>query len=179
MESFPVSLALCAGNSPVTGEFPTQRPMTRSFYVFFDLRLSKQSWGWWFETPSRPLWRHCNDLVRPCGRNRVHLITFRVCHGFISNCLQWTMNCFEKVWRIFGVDFPHKRPVIRGAIPWHDVCMDLLNTRNCFCCDGINSSSKILVNMNFAQPLLRRALVVHLFYVFFLSSSVMNYARVV
>ena len=33
-------LALCAGNSPVTGEFPSQRPVTRSFGVFFDLRLS-------------------------------------------------------------------------------------------------------------------------------------------
>ena len=47
-----------------TGEFPTQRPVMRSFDVFFDLRLnkrlSKQSWGWWFGTPSRPLWRHCN-----------------------------------------------------------------------------------------------------------------------
>ena len=54
MEIFPALLALCAGNSPVTGEFPAQRPMTRSFDVFFDLRLnkrvSKQSWGWWFET---------------------------------------------------------------------------------------------------------------------------------
>ena len=54
----------CAGNSPVTGELPTQRPVTQSFDVFFDLRLngrwSKQTWGWWFETPSYPLWRHCN-----------------------------------------------------------------------------------------------------------------------
>ena len=58
------SLALCPGNSPATGEFPSQRPVTRSFYVFFHLRLnkrlSKQSWGWWFEMPSHPLWRHCN-----------------------------------------------------------------------------------------------------------------------
>ena len=56
---------LC-GNSPVTGEFPAQRPVTRSLDVFFDLhlnkRLSKQWWGWWFETPSCPLLRHCNDL---------------------------------------------------------------------------------------------------------------------
>ena len=63
METFSALLALCARNSPVTGEFPTQRPVTRSFDVFFDLRLnkrlSKQWWGWWFE-PSRPLWRHCN-----------------------------------------------------------------------------------------------------------------------
>ena len=44
------------------GEFSAQRPVTGSFNVFFDLnkRLSKQSWGWWFETLLCPLWRHCN-----------------------------------------------------------------------------------------------------------------------
>ena len=67
METFSALLAICAGNSPVTGEFPTQRPVTRSFDVYFDLcpneRLSKQSWGWWFETLSRSLWRHRNDTV--------------------------------------------------------------------------------------------------------------------
>ena len=68
MESFSALVTLCAGNSPVTGEFPSQRPVPRSFDVFFDLclkkkRLSKQkSWGWWFETPSCSLWRHCNDF---------------------------------------------------------------------------------------------------------------------
>ena len=64
MEPFSALLALCARNSPVTGEFPSQRPVTRSFDVFFDLRLnkrlSKQSWGWCFETPPLSLWRHCN-----------------------------------------------------------------------------------------------------------------------
>ena len=64
MEKFSALLAFCAGNSPVAGEFPTQRPATRSFDVFFDLRLnkrlSKQSWGWWFETLACSLWRHCN-----------------------------------------------------------------------------------------------------------------------
>ena len=68
MEAFSALLAICAGNSSVTGEFPSQRPVTRSFDVFFDLRLnkqlSKQSWGWWFETPSRSLWRHCNGDIR-------------------------------------------------------------------------------------------------------------------
>ena len=52
METFPALLAICAGNSPVTGEFPAQSPVMRSFDVFFDLRpnkrLSKQSWAWWF-----------------------------------------------------------------------------------------------------------------------------------
>ena len=66
METFAALLAICAGNSPVPGEFPAQRPVTQSFDVFFDLRLnkrlSKQSWGWWFETLSRPLWRHSNVI---------------------------------------------------------------------------------------------------------------------
>ena len=48
METFSALLAICAGNSLV--------PVTRNFYVFFDLRLnkglSKQWWCWWFETPS-------------------------------------------------------------------------------------------------------------------------------
>ena len=35
-------LASCAGNSPITGEFPAQRPVTRSFDVFFDLRPNKR-----------------------------------------------------------------------------------------------------------------------------------------
>ena len=64
METFSALLAICVGNSPVPGEFPAQRPVTWSFDAFFDLRLnkrlSKQSWGWWFETLSRPLWRHRN-----------------------------------------------------------------------------------------------------------------------
>ena len=64
MEKFSALLAICVENSPVTGQFPSQRPVTQSFDVFFDLRLnkrlSKQSRGWWLETASRSLWRHCN-----------------------------------------------------------------------------------------------------------------------
>ena len=43
METFSALLAICAENSPVPGEFPAQRPVTRSFDVFFDLRLNN---GW-------------------------------------------------------------------------------------------------------------------------------------
>ena len=64
METFSALLAIWAGNSPVTVEFPSQRPVTRSFDVFFDLhlnkRLSKQAKRRWFEKPSRLLWHHCN-----------------------------------------------------------------------------------------------------------------------
>ena len=53
METYSALLAICAGNSLVTGEFPAQRPMMRSFDVFFHLhlnkRLSKQWLGKWFE----------------------------------------------------------------------------------------------------------------------------------
>ena len=41
-KTFSVLLAIYAGNSPVPGEFPTQKPVTRSFDVFFDLRLNKR-----------------------------------------------------------------------------------------------------------------------------------------
>ena len=60
---FRVTGPLC-GEFTGPGELPTQRPVTRSFDVFFDLRLnkrlSKQSWCWWFETPPWSLWRQCN-----------------------------------------------------------------------------------------------------------------------
>ena len=42
METFSALLAICAGNSPVPGECPAQRPVTRNFDVFFDLRLNKR-----------------------------------------------------------------------------------------------------------------------------------------
>ena len=42
MEAFSALLTICAGNSPVTGEFPAQRPVTRSCDVILDLRLYKR-----------------------------------------------------------------------------------------------------------------------------------------
>ena len=67
MEQFSALLAFCAGISSVIGEFPLQKPVTRSFHIFFDQdmndRLSEQSWSWWLEAPSRPLWRHCSDVM--------------------------------------------------------------------------------------------------------------------
>ena len=62
METFSALLALCAGNSPLTD-------------LRLNKRLGKQWWGWWFETPSRPLLRHCNAsnlLYR-------HVVEHRVC----------------------------------------------------------------------------------------------------
>ena len=53
MGTFSALLAICAGNSPVPGEFPAQRPVTRSFEVFFDLRLKL----------SCPLWHQCDAML--------------------------------------------------------------------------------------------------------------------
>ena len=67
METFSVLLAFWAKNSPVYGVFPTQRPVTRSLDVVYDLhlnrQLSKQWRRWWYETLPRSLWRHCNGLL--------------------------------------------------------------------------------------------------------------------
>ena len=56
--------------------FPRYWPFVRGFGVFFYLRLnkrlSKQSRGWWFETLSRPLWRHCTVNVEGKGKFLVH-----------------------------------------------------------------------------------------------------------
>ena len=61
---FRITGPLC-GEFTGPSEFPTQRTVTRSFDVFFYLRLnkwlSKQPWSWWFETPSWSLWRQCNE----------------------------------------------------------------------------------------------------------------------
>ena len=108
METFSALLSFCAGNSPVTGEFPAQRPVTRSFDTFFDLclnkRLSKQSWGWWSETPSSSLWRHYNatGLFRESKVNTIATdVSGSTCH---CHYLQWRMvsttrsiHCWERI----------------------------------------------------------------------------------
>ena len=92
MQTFFALLSLCAGNSPVAGELPLQMPVTRGFDVFFDLRLntrlSKRSWGWWFEKPSRSLWRYCND--------------YPFCWKYIGH---FGLYCVHKYHRYVGSDY--------------------------------------------------------------------------
>ena len=98
METFSVLLALCAGNSLVTGKFPSQRPVTQRFDFFFYLclnqRLSRQLWDWWFETLSRSLWfemlsrslwRHSNVA---CGQ-------FHASVPFYILVFRWNLNSME------------------------------------------------------------------------------------
>ena len=89
MWTFSVLLALCAGNSLVTGEFHSQRPVTRSFDVFFDLCLNKRfstlSKRRWFETPWRSLWHHSN-VHCATWRCFIHKAPpYRTTHAFYGN----------------------------------------------------------------------------------------------
>ena len=94
------------------GEFPTQRPVTRSFDIFFDLRLnkrlSKQPWGWWFETPSWSLWRQCNDdtelflfdnrnLSWLCGTASFRLVPFLVSCEVGPPCDPWRNGAKDRL----------------------------------------------------------------------------------
>ena len=91
---FRVSGRLC-GEFAGPGEFPTQRPVTRSFYVFFDLRLnrrlSKQPWGWWFETPSWPLWRQCNVQMN-------HVLALLEWLTVLISVDEWNWGCIWLEW---------------------------------------------------------------------------------
>ena len=105
---FRVTGPLC-GEFTGPGEFPTQKPVTRSFDVFFDVRLnkrlSKQPWGWWFEAISWSLWRHCNGLVSNTGHwmlsgyvtgpwetSRCTVYPKKYAHGFVVLCFVVVMQ---------------------------------------------------------------------------------------
>ena len=107
METFSALLAICAGNSPVSGEFPAQRPVTRSFDVFFDerliKRLSKHSRGLWFETLSHPLWRHRNVYSFPikvwfsvffCSKYHILFFTSFATIKVFGQWINRPFNCF-------------------------------------------------------------------------------------
>ena len=117
METFSAWLALCVGNSLVTGEVPAQRPVTRSFGVFFDLRLnkplSKQSWGWWFETPSYSLWRHCNGI---------YWIYLLQCHSHPLVAYDELIPWYSLLWRHngrYGISNPQPRDCLLSRLFRH------------------------------------------------------------
>ena len=76
VETFPALLAICEGNSLVTGEFPAQRPVTRSFGAFFDLRLNN---GWVNN-------RGAGDSIRHCTHYDV-TVMIKWQHMCVNNCV--------------------------------------------------------------------------------------------
>ena len=123
MEIFSALLALCEGNPPVTGGFPSQRPVAQSVDVFLDVhlnkRLRKQSKWWWFETPWRSLWRHCNE----CRINRSS--------PSVRSSSSWWRLQMETISASLAIcagnspvpgEFPSQRPVTRSFDAFFDLC---------------------------------------------------------
>ena len=114
MEAFSALTAFCAGNTPVTGELPTQRPMTRSFDVFLDLRLKQQLSKQWrrrlFETPFRSLWLQCHGVDRVS--HYIHLYW---------NDATWANQITVALW------------FIQFLVPRLGPCLDVIAIRFSFC----------------------------------------------
>ena len=93
METFSALLALCAGNSPVT------KPWC-FLWSALNKQLSKQSWGWWFETPSRSLrtsllWveqLYCPHLS--CVLTLKYFLSFQIWkgHSCVWYVISWLVN---------------------------------------------------------------------------------------
>ena len=90
MGTLSVLLAICAGNSPVTGEFPAQSPVTRSIDAFFDLRLNKR---WVNNRETDDLRRHrahydvTEPMITHCNQGNYHTFLNRKC-----TVLWWESN---------------------------------------------------------------------------------------
>ena len=140
MEIFSALLALCAGNSPMTGELPAQRPVTRSFDVFFDLhlnkRLSKQLWGWWFETPSHSLWRHCNErFPTQFPKNLIRQYTWL---GGYSNKVLWMVltlvYCTDRYFLLISAEaWPWVKVTDRSSSAFPQTCIFLVPNTCVYC----------------------------------------------
>ena len=103
---FRVTGPLC-GEFTGPGEFPAQRPVTRSFDVSFDLRLntrlSKQPWGWWFETLSWSLWRQCNV------RDQTAIISLFSTHNWIRDYRKH-ISIFPNIYPFNDYNIVHHSP---------------------------------------------------------------------
>ena len=137
MEAFSALLAL---NSPITGEFLSQRPVTRSFDVSFDLhvnkRLSKQPRHRWFETPWCPLWRHCDvvntyysDVTIRKMASQVTDVT--IVYSTVCPCVDQSAHqssasqAFVRGNPRWPVNSPHKGTLTRKMFPFDDVIIEL------------------------------------------------------
>ena len=114
--------------SHLCGEFTAHRPLTRSFDVFFGLRLnkrlSKQSWGWWFETLSFPLWRHRN-VDKPWQQDNLDCFPWEVlAQKFITGF--WIIFKRHGLPHKFSINYTHKQRVLmhrhQGWNARHGLC---------------------------------------------------------
>ena len=136
METFPALLAICAGNSPVPGEFPTQRPVTRSFDAFFDLRQTNNLFVTAWVTPSArigPSFKyrtyHYSDVIMGAMASQIASLTIvfsTVYSGAHQRKHQSSVSlAFARGIHRRSVNSPHKWPVTGKMFPFDDVIMVL------------------------------------------------------
>ena len=95
METFSALLAICAGNSPVLGEFPAQRPVMLIFDVFFDLRLNN---GWLNNREAGDLRRyraHHDVIVMECNGHIPHRLIISIFADFFADLLEMMHDSFS------------------------------------------------------------------------------------
>ena len=113
VETLSALLALWEGNPPVTGGFPWQRPVTRRFDIFFNLRLnkrlSKQSRRRWFEMQSWSLLRHYNGpFSRQMGKKQCTNIGSRSFFPSpIYTCVWWIGSSFIRFLSCVAINTNH------------------------------------------------------------------------
>ena len=69
-------------NSPHKGHW--RGALMFSLICVLNKRLSKQSWGCWFEMPSRSLWRHCNGLNKNLHTNSCEKETWIMFNNYFN-----------------------------------------------------------------------------------------------
>ena len=134
METFSALLALCAGNSRVSG-------VTWSFDVFFDLcpnqRLSKQWLGWWFETLSCSLWRHSNDFqYHPATANVTNILVRS--SAYSETCGKWLQPGQEYLIESKYLIITH----------WGRDQMDAISQKDIFKCISLNENVWIPIEIS-------------------------------
>ena len=99
METFSALLAIWAGNSPVTDEFPAQRSVTRNSDIFSDLRLNKRL------SQQSDLWRHRThyddiEMVAFCRNDVTYLTTTHCCWDlqFSGRSWKWLPPQLAALW---------------------------------------------------------------------------------
>ena len=94
-------------NSPHTGQW------RGALFFFFDLPqnklLNKQSWNWWFETPSRPLWRHCDG-------HQFRVITVGAVNSKFSSAFSISLVANWRLWDISIVTHKEMMTIIPSIL---------------------------------------------------------------
>ena len=117
-------------NSPHKGQW--RGALMFCFHLRLNKRLSRQSWGWWFETPSHPLWRHCNDMVGFPSICEAVLKKMSKTNSSLQNLIMMTSsngNIFRVTGPLCGEftgpgEFSAQRPVTRSFGVFFDLCLE-------------------------------------------------------